>query len=442
MGYLYPDSIRRANLARLKNWDKIVETKEAHNSLLLERKINDIKYYENNNKKDVEFIMRHDYYPEIKVNEDNTFVPRFNIKKYTHPLFSKFPPNKELKYSRDLMVMAINYGMILQIQYRGAKDDFVQGRQRVIYPMVVGTSAKGMPLLRAYHLKGWSLSENGKVDKVWRMFRTDRILTMSFTGHFFRLPPSGYNMKDKGMAGGIIAAADFSVIRNNQKSLIQKNLIQNKEQISLNESIEIDKTDTKLDLSEPFANPNINETDKKLIRMTFMKNVATNHYIAILGALGEKNKIVRVYSRDKYLGQYKVLKWIMGDALGKPHMKNLDNQTEFDLYIFIKKLEFAPDRPTEEVKPEEVAPKKPTKFEEMSKKINQMGKHYREATEKNTPKEEVKPEIAKPAKPAKENIPDKIKADPSQEVKPTKPTKFEEMTNKINQMGKNKGSNS
>ncbi len=401
MGYLYSDSARRANLARLRNWDKIVEVQTAHTTLHLERKVNDIKYYENNNKKVVEFVLRHDYYPEIKLNEDNTYVPRFNIKKYTNPLFTKFPPNKELKYSKELMSIAINYGMILQIQYRGDKDDFVQGRQRVIYPMVVGTSSKGKPLLRAYHLKGWSLSQNGKVDKTWRMFRTDRILSMSFTGHFFRLPPAGYNMNDKGMRGGIIAAADFNKIRNNQKTLIQKNIIQNKEQISLNDSIEVDKTDTKLNLGEPFVNPNINEDDKKLIRMTFLKSITSNHYIAILGALGEKNKIVRVYSRDKYLGQYKVLKWIMGDALGKPHMRNIDGQTEFDLLVFIKRLAFAPNRPSEQIK---VEPKK----------------------------EEPKEEVAVAA----EELPSKIKAEPSQEVKPNKPTKFEEMTNKINQMGK------
>lgn len=416
MGYLYSDSQRRANLSRLRNWGKILETQQAHTSLYLERKVNDIKYYENNNRKDVEFVLRHDFYPEIKLNEDNTYVPRFNIKKQTNPLFIKFPPNKEVKYNRDLMIMAINYGMILQVQYRGAKDDFVQGRQRVIYPMVVGTSSKGKPLLRAYHLKGWSLSQNGKLDKVWRMFRTDRILSMSFTGNFFRLPPAGYNMNDKGMRGGIIAAADFDKIRANQKTLIQKSVIQNKEQINLNDSIEVDTTDTVLNLSEPFSNPNINEDDKKLIRMTFLKNVSTNHYIAVLGALGEKNKIVRVNSRDKYLGQYKVLKWTMGDALGKPHLKNIDGNVEFDLFIFIKKLAFAPNRPQAEapkpkVKEEEVERaadelpsqikadpsqevnpvKKPTKFEEMTKKVNNMGKHYREQTEKKPGKPETPP---------------------------------------------------
>lgn len=376
---LYNNSCRKQQI-----WDKITEIHDANIKLKLERKENDSLFYDDNNENDVEFIIRHDFYPELKLNEDSTYVPRFNIKKYSNPLFAKFPPNKEIKYDRDLMMLAINYGMILQLQYRGAEDDFVQGRQRVIYPMVLGTSSKGKPLLRAYHLKGWSQSQNGKIDKVWRMFRTDRILSMSFTGNFFRLAPAGYSMQDKGMRGGIIVAADFNKIRDNQKTLIENNLIQNKEQINLKDTIEVDETNTKLNLSEPFINPNLNEDDKKLIRLTFLKSTTTNHYIAILGALGEKNKIVKVSNRNKYLGQYKVLKWITGDNLGKPHMKNVEGQLEFDLFIFIKKMNQVEQPKPEEIKQEPIGTqsasqsatqvaRKPNKFEEMSKKINKMG---------------------------------------------------------------------
>jgi len=48
------------------------------------------------------------------------------------------------------------------------------------------------------------------INKIWRLFRTDRILSMTFTGSFYRLPPSGYKADDKGMRGGIIAKADFN----------------------------------------------------------------------------------------------------------------------------------------------------------------------------------------------------------------------------------------
>jgi hypothetical protein len=59
-----------------------------------------------------------------------------------------------------------------------------------------------------------SVSNKRHIKKKWRMFRTDRILSMTFTGSFI-VSPSGYNMNDKGMCGGIITKADFNEIRRN-----------------------------------------------------------------------------------------------------------------------------------------------------------------------------------------------------------------------------------
>jgi hypothetical protein len=337
---------RKHNLARLKNWDAILEVNRQNLKLGLERKVSTIKHSVWNNNTDVEYVMRHDFCPQILLKEDNTYVPRFNIKRQSNPLFAEFQPNRELKYSRDLMEKAINYGMIISIQYRGetgsSKDNFVQGHQRVIYPMVLGKSSKGKMLLRGYHLRGWSVSRNGNTQKDWRMFRADRILSMSFTGAFFRLPPVGYNMDDKGMRGGIIVAADFDIIRNNQKKLIQKEVIQNKTEVVLDGKksivVQVDKTDTVLDLDDPFANPNISEEDKKIIRLTFLKSMTTNRYIAVVGALGQRGHVVKLTERGKYLGTFKVLKSTMGDGLGKPHLRNVDGKSEYELKVFIKKL--------------------------------------------------------------------------------------------------------
>jgi hypothetical protein len=338
---------RAINLARLKNWGLIIETHKQNVQYKVDRKIATINHSEWNNKRDVEYVARHDFYPEVLVKEDATYVPRFSIKKYSHPIFAEFPPNKELKFNRDLMIKAIEYGMILMIQYRGdsgnSEDKFVQGHQRVIYPMVIGTSAKGKPLLRAFHLKGWSVSKNGNINKEWRMFRTDRILSMSFTGSFFRLPPDGYNSKDKGMRGGITKAANFDEIMRLQKSLIQKDVIQNKREVVLDEKkkiivVQTDDTNTVLDLGTPFDNPNISKDDLKLMRISFLKSIHDGKYIAILGALGKKGHLVKLTSRGKYLGTYRVLKSVMGDHLDKPHLKNVEGRAEFDLHIFIKKV--------------------------------------------------------------------------------------------------------
>ena len=174
---------RKLHLASLHNRDKIFKVHKENLILNLERKMNASKYNNWNNRiEEEELVLKHEFIKEAKVNEDTSFVPRFALKKFKHKLFQKFPPNKQLKYNKELMKLAIEYGMILNVQYRGAEDSFVQGHQRVVYPLVLGTSAKGKPLLRIFHLRGWSVSSNGNKDKEWRLFRTDRILSISFTG--------------------------------------------------------------------------------------------------------------------------------------------------------------------------------------------------------------------------------------------------------------------
>ena len=288
------------------------------------------------------------YFYNNTINEnidDNTFVPRFSMKKFTNPIFAKFPPNKEIKFDRDLMVLAMQYGMILQIQYRGAEDSFVMGRSRIILPMCLGTSSKGKPLLRAWHLKGWSVSRNGNSEKLWRMFRTDRILSMSFTGSFFRLTPEGYNALDRGMRGGITKSVNIDEVRKNQQKLAQDGSIQAKKEIVMDNKngrvsvVETINSNSILDLNNPLSNKNI-EKDKdnlRLMRLTFLKSTTSDKGIAVMGGLGKKGNIVKISSSGKYLGTYRVMKATMGDALGKPHLRNIEGISQFDLQIFVKK---------------------------------------------------------------------------------------------------------
>ena len=344
MGKLYPDDLRQTNLARLRNWKQIIENNKYNVMLKLERKMSSNKYSDYNNTTDIEFVARLDYYSELMLTEDLNFVPRFTIKKNINPVFQMFPPNKEIKYNRDLMIKAIEFGMIIMIQYRGNKDTFMQGHSRVVYPMVLGISAKGKPLLRGFHLRGWSVSRNGNIQKDWRLFRTDRILSMSFTGSFFRLPPAGYVQNDSAMTGGITIAADFDKIRNNQKTLIQKDLIQNKQEVIIDKEekkttvVEVDATNTVIDLEKPFENPNISFDDRNMIRISFLKNTQNGKYVAIIGALGQKGNVVKLTSRGKYLGMFKVLKSCMGDHLGKPHLRNIEGNKLFNLMVFVKKV--------------------------------------------------------------------------------------------------------
>lgn len=290
------------------------------------------------NTKPVEFIVRQD----LSVNEDNSYVPRFGFKKNKEIV--GVPINEPIKPSQELLVKAIRYGMIFLINYKGAEDKHFAGHERVIYPMVLGRSSKGKFLIRGYHLNGWSVSSNRHVNKIWRMFRLDRVLSVTFTGSFYRLPPQGYNMNDKGMRGGIIAKADFSEIRKNQQSLLKAQEIQNKEEITLSEenksfvTIKVKPTETKIDLNNPLENAFINNMkDIANIRISFLKSLYGNKYISVVGALGQPGNSVKVVTdKGKDLGVYKVLDSIAGETLKK--IKNVKGNSIFDVYLFDSKL--------------------------------------------------------------------------------------------------------
>lgn len=294
------------------------------------------------NNKPVEFVIKEQHYNLI---EDNEYIPRFSLKNVKD--IANIPINEPIKYSDEIMQKAIRYGMMFLVNYKGEKDKHFAGHERVIYPMVLGRSSKGKVLLRGWHLNGWSVSQKRHINKIWRLFRTDRILSMTFTGSFYRLPPAGYNMNDKGMRGGIIVRADFAEIRRNQQALVNQNKIQNREEVTMSKegssfaNIQVKENETEnsqIDLMKPFDNPYINNIkDMAGLRLSFLRSVYGNKYIAILGALGQSGNTVRVTTdKQNNLGVFKVLDSITGDVL--KNIKNIKGNSIFDLYTFDKKL--------------------------------------------------------------------------------------------------------
>lgn len=290
------------------------------------------------NKKPVEFVVKEHY----DLIEDFEYIPRFSLKNVKE--IADIPINEPIKYSDKVAIKAIKYGMIFLINYKGEKDKHFAGHERVVYFMVLGRSSKGKTLLRGWHLNGWSVSQKRHINKIWRLFRTDRILSMTFTGSFYRLPPAGYNMNDKGMRGGIIARADFNEIRRNQQNLIKQNKIQNREEITLGDEVRkfvtiiTKNTGTQLDLTNPFENPYINKfKDMTNVRISFLKSIYGNKYIAVLGALGQPGNTVKVLDdKNKNLGVYKVLDSITGQVL--KNIKRVKGNKIYDLYLFDKKI--------------------------------------------------------------------------------------------------------
>ena len=73
------------------------------------------------------------------------------------------------------------------------------------------------------------------------------------------------------------------------------------------------------------------------LRISFCKSVYGNKYIAILGALGQPGNTIKVKTDDgKDIGVYKVLDSITGKILKS--IKNVKGNSQYDLYIFDKKL--------------------------------------------------------------------------------------------------------
>lgn len=291
------------------------------------------------NSKPVEYIPMTE---KFSLKEDNEYIPRFKLKDVKE--IADVPINEPLKPTQDLFIKSIKYGLIFLIAYKGAKDNHFSGHERVIYPMVIGKSSEGKMLIRGYHLSGWSVSNSRHINKIWRMFRMDRVLSMTFTGSFYRLPPNGYNMEDKGMRGGIIAKADFNEIRKNQQALVKSQEIQNKSDIELTDddrkfaTIRVKSTETKLDLNNPLDNSYINNVkDVANIRISFLKSIYGSKHIAILNSTGQPGNTVKVLN-DKgiNIGIYRVLDSINGEVLKK--IKKVRGNAIFDVYIFEKKI--------------------------------------------------------------------------------------------------------
>ena len=297
-------------------------------------KLKELKDYYNT--KTVEFVIKENY----ELVEDREFIPRFSLKNVKE--ISDIPVNEPIKYSDKIMTTAIKYGMVMLINYKGEKDSHFSGHERVIYPLVLGRSTKGKTLLRGWHLNGWSVSNKRHVNKIWRLFRTDRILSITFTGSFYRLAPAGYKMNDKGMRGGLIAKADFIRIRKNQQDLINQNKIQNRDEITMGDekrkfvTVDVTDTETELDLTKPLDNTYIKSIkDFRTTRISFLRDISGKRYIAILGALGQPGNTVKVVLNNKNLGVFKVMDSITGNVLKS--IKRVKGNSVYDLYVFDKK---------------------------------------------------------------------------------------------------------
>lgn len=295
-------------------------------------------------------MKKFDGFVESTKNDIN-FIPKIrynalNENQNIMDIVPGFPVNKRVKYDRAKMTQAIKNGMVILILYKGEKDKWRGGRERVIYPMVLGVNKNTKnELIRGWHLEGYSISQKSETKKVWRLFKATNIKSMMFTGHFYRLPPKGYKQNDRIMTERTIARADFNTIRRNQETLIRVGKIEKEEEIRIKtkeqlgiSKISIKNTDTTLNLKTPWLNEYLKPHKKHPInvKLTILKAIFSNDYIAVLGVVAEKSKSVKIYENKKLLGTYKTVDSFEGNILKKK--KQIKNISEFDLYVFEKKM--------------------------------------------------------------------------------------------------------
>ena len=96
---------------------------------------------------------------------------------------------------------AIQNKFVCTIYYKGERKGVIDDGYRYIEPYALGVNDKGNTVLRAWLLKG--KSRRGRIDPRqvpgWRLFRIDRISTISTSLATYKVPRKGYNAQDSHM---------------------------------------------------------------------------------------------------------------------------------------------------------------------------------------------------------------------------------------------------
>jgi predicted DNA-binding transcriptional regulator YafY len=113
-------------------------------------------------------------------------------------------------YNSNLTVLknAITNKFVCTIYYRGEQKGVVDDGYRYIEPVAIGVNKSGNTVVRAWLTKG--KSRTGKIDRSlvpgWRLFRLDRISSISTSLQTFTVARKGYNARDKHMTEVMFSA--------------------------------------------------------------------------------------------------------------------------------------------------------------------------------------------------------------------------------------------
>lgn len=103
---------------------------------------------------------------------------------------------------------AVTNKFVCKIDYRGEKPGDILDGIRIIEPVAVGVDTSGTTLVRAWLIRG--VSRTGRINPRlvpgWRLFRVDRIRSITLTLQKFSKPHKGYNADDSMMSEVMFAA--------------------------------------------------------------------------------------------------------------------------------------------------------------------------------------------------------------------------------------------
>ena len=116
--------------------------------------------------------------------------------------------SEKVKFSKELMIQAIEQGKEIGLNFQSKNDKYTMPttKARIVWPVSLGVNKKGKLVLRAEHVTGQSEKiaiqtgvRSAEASDEWRLFKTDNIKSMWFTGNNIGSLIPGYKPNDSAM---------------------------------------------------------------------------------------------------------------------------------------------------------------------------------------------------------------------------------------------------
>lgn len=182
--------------------------------------------------------------------------------------------DERVPYNKELMIKAIQEGREVGVLFQSNNEKYKMplAKYRIIYPVAIGISKKGNPVIRAFHKMGQSEKvaiatgkRSAEVENTWRLLKISNIKAMWLTGNFFRGPLEAYNANGDESMVNVEIQANFNSIRKYQDELIASIKDKKEQEQKRKNIVHLFKQTGERPIEEPSPNPeqnNINPEQK------------------------------------------------------------------------------------------------------------------------------------------------------------------------------------